>query len=79
MRCVPSISWAIDFRRYLALGFRRCIIPAHVKGEVPKPKGLELISVKNVREASWRRWDERPVQKKRPTFLKGKWGLCIGR
>ncbi len=33
------------------LGFRRCIIPAHVKGEVPKPKGLELISVKNVREA----------------------------
>ena len=33
------------------LGFRRCIIPAHVKGEVPKPKDLELISVKNVREA----------------------------
>ena len=33
------------------LGIRRCIIPAHVKGEVPKPKGLELISVKNVREA----------------------------
>ena len=33
------------------LGFKRCIIPAHVKGELPKPKGLELISVKNVREA----------------------------
>ena len=26
-------------------------IPAHVKGDVFRPKGLELISVKNVREA----------------------------
>lgn len=33
------------------LGFKRCIIPAHVKGDVFRPKGLELISVKNVREA----------------------------
>lgn len=33
------------------LGFKRCIIPAHVKGDVLRPKGLELISVKNVREA----------------------------
>ena len=33
------------------LGFRRCIIPAHVKGDVARPKGLELISVRNVREA----------------------------
>ena len=33
------------------LGFRRCIIPAHVKGDVLQPDGLELIRVKNVREA----------------------------
>ena len=33
------------------LGFRRCIIPTHVKGDVLQPDGLELIRVKNVREA----------------------------
>ncbi|MGE4353548.1 MAG: DNA repair protein RadA [Oscillospiraceae bacterium] len=33
------------------LGFRRCVIPAHVRGEVRAPDALELISVKNVREA----------------------------
>ena len=33
------------------LGFRRCIIPAHVRGEVQAPPGLKLISVRNVREA----------------------------
>lgn len=33
------------------LGFRRCIIPAHVKGDVLQPDRLELIRVKNVREA----------------------------
>ena len=33
------------------LGFQRCIIPAHVKGDVLQPDGLELIRVKNVREA----------------------------
>ena len=33
------------------LGFRRCVIPAHVRGEIKKPEGLELIAVKNIREA----------------------------
>ena len=33
------------------LGFRRCVIPAHVRDEIKKPAGLELISVKTIREA----------------------------
>ena len=33
------------------LGFRRCIIPAHVRDDVHVPKGLRIISVKNIGEA----------------------------
>ena len=33
------------------LGFRRCVIPAHVRDEIKKPDNLELIPVKNIREA----------------------------
>lgn len=33
------------------LGFKRCIIPAHIKGEIHMLHGLELIRVKNVGEA----------------------------
>lgn len=33
------------------LGFKRCVIPAHVRDEIKKPQGLELIPVKNIREA----------------------------
>ena len=33
------------------LGFRRCVLPAHVRDEIKKPEGLELIPVKNIREA----------------------------
>ncbi|MEA4894540.1 MAG: DNA repair protein RadA [Oscillospiraceae bacterium] len=33
------------------LGFKRCVIPAHVRGDIKAPKGLELISVRNIREA----------------------------
>jgi len=33
------------------LGFKRCVIPAHIRDEIKAPKGLELISVKNIREA----------------------------
>lgn len=33
------------------LGFHKCIIPAHVRGEVKAPAGLELIAVRNIREA----------------------------
>jgi DNA repair protein RadA/Sms len=33
------------------LGFRRCVIPAHVRDEIKKPDGLDLIPVKTIREA----------------------------
>lgn len=33
------------------LGFRRCVIPAHVRDEIRAPSGLLLIPVKNLREA----------------------------
>lgn len=33
------------------LGFKRCVIPAHVRDEIKQPEGLELIPVGNVREA----------------------------
>ena len=33
------------------LGFRRCVIPAHVRDEIRCPTGLELIPVKNIAEA----------------------------
>jgi len=33
------------------LGFTKCVIPAHIKGEIKAPAGLELIKVRNVREA----------------------------
>jgi DNA repair protein RadA/Sms len=33
------------------LGFRRCVIPAHIRGEVHKPEGLELLPARNIRDA----------------------------
>ncbi len=33
------------------LGFKRCVIPAHVKDDIRRQDGLELISVKDIREA----------------------------
>ena len=33
------------------LGFRRCVIPAHIRSEIKAPDGLELISVRNIRDA----------------------------
>lgn len=33
------------------LGFTRCIIPAHVKGDIAVPAGLDIVKVRNVREA----------------------------
>ena len=33
------------------LGFRRCVIPAHVRDEIVCPKSLQLISAKNIGEA----------------------------
>ena len=33
------------------LGFKRCVIPSHVRDEIRRPEGLELIPVKNIRDA----------------------------
>ena len=33
------------------LGFKRCVIPAHIRSEIQAPRGLELIHVRNIREA----------------------------
>ena len=33
------------------LGFKRCIVPAHVRDEIRCPQGLQLIAVKNISEA----------------------------
>ncbi|MEF9971439.1 MAG: S16 family serine protease, partial [Oscillospiraceae bacterium] len=33
------------------LGFKRCVIPEHVRDDIKPPKGLELIPVKNIRGA----------------------------
>ncbi len=33
------------------LGFKRCVIPSHVRDEITRPEGLELIPVKNIRDA----------------------------
>ena len=33
------------------LGFRRCVVPAHVRDEIRRPPELELIPVKNIRDA----------------------------
>ena len=33
------------------LGFKRCVVPAHVRDDVRCPKGLKLIAVKNISEA----------------------------
>ena len=33
------------------LGFRRCVVPAHIRGEMKAPEGLELLPVRHVREA----------------------------
>lgn len=33
------------------LGFKKCIIPSHVRGEINAPKGLEIIAVRNINEA----------------------------
>ena len=33
------------------LGFRKCVIPSHIRGEIKAPADLELIPVRNIREA----------------------------
>ena len=33
------------------LGFKRCVIPAHVKEDIKAPNGLQLLSARNIRDA----------------------------
>lgn len=33
------------------LGFKRCVVPAHIKDDIIKPNGLTIISVKDIRDA----------------------------
>ena len=49
IRSVSSVNQRLS--EIARLGFKRCIIPAHIRGDVQKPNGLELIAAKNVREA----------------------------
>jgi DNA repair protein RadA/Sms len=49
IRSVSSINQRLS--EVARLGFKRCVIPAHIRGEVTKPAGLELVPARNVREA----------------------------
>ena len=49
VRCVSQINQRLS--EMYRLGFKRCVIPAHVRDEVKKFSGLEIISVKNVYDA----------------------------
>lgn len=49
IRSVSAINQRLS--EIARLGFRCCVIPAHVKGEIKKITGLEIIPVKNVYEA----------------------------
>ncbi|MFB0921141.1 MAG: DNA repair protein RadA, partial [Oscillospiraceae bacterium] len=49
IRSVDSLNQRLA--EIVRLGFKRCVLPAHVRAEIKAPKGLELIPVKNIREA----------------------------
>ena len=49
IRSVSAINQRLS--EIARLGFKRCIIPAHVRDDVQKQNGLETIPVKNIREA----------------------------
>lgn len=49
IRSVSAINQRLS--EIARLGFKRCIIPAHVRDEVKKYDGLYLIPVKNIRQA----------------------------
>ena len=49
IRSVSAINQRLS--EIARLGFKRCVIPAHVKGEIKTITGLETIPVKNVYEA----------------------------
>ena len=49
IRSVNSLNMRLS--EIARLGFKRCVIPAHIKDDIKKPDGVEIISVKNIREA----------------------------
>ena len=49
IRSVSSLNMRLS--EIARLGFKRCVIPAHIKDDIKKPEGLEIISVKDIREA----------------------------
>lgn len=49
IRSVNSLNMRLS--EIARLGFKRCVIPAHIKDDIKTPDGLEIISVKNIREA----------------------------
>lgn len=49
IRSVNSLNMRLS--EIARLGFKRCVIPAHIKDDIKKPAGLEIISVKDIREA----------------------------
>ena len=49
IRSVPNIDQRLQ--EIARQGFKRCVIPAHCKGEVRIPDGLKLLPAKNVRDA----------------------------
>lgn len=49
VRSVSSLNMRLS--EIARLGFKRCVIPAHVKDDIRQPEGLELISVRDIREA----------------------------
>ncbi len=49
VRSVNSLEQRL--KEVARLGFKRCVVPAHVRGELRAPEGLKLLPVRNVREA----------------------------
>ncbi len=49
IRSVSSIEQRLQ--EIARLGFRRCVIPAHLKANIKAPEGLQLLPARNVREA----------------------------
>lgn len=49
IRSVSAINQRLQ--EIARLGFKRCVIPAHVKEDIKTPNGLQLLSARNIREA----------------------------
>jgi len=49
IRSVPEINQRLQ--EIARLGFQRCLIPAHCRGDIKVPDGLQILAARNVREA----------------------------